>query len=260
MKPPKSFRTEAVVLKRSRLREADSLLTLYTPRFGKIRAVAKGALRPKSKLRGHVEPLIYSQIQLTQGQDLDTVTQGETLESFLPLRDDLLTTSYAIYIAELTDRFTPEGEANYSLFQLLVHTLRRLCQAHNDITLLMHFELHLLDQLGYRPELYRCVNCDSPLTPITNFFSITDGGVVCPACHQQEHFLRPLSINALKVLRFLQRNDYLTTQRIHLSPELSLDLQPLLHGYITYLLEREVKSMTWIDRLRARDRLAGQQY
>ena len=73
MKPPKSYRTEALVLKRSRFREADSLVTLFTPRFGKIRAVAKGAFRPKSKLRGHVEPLVHSQMQLTQGQNLDTV-------------------------------------------------------------------------------------------------------------------------------------------------------------------------------------------
>src|SRR4030042_4942105 len=98
MNPPKSYKTEGIVLKRSRFREADSIVTLYTPRYGKIRAVAKGALRPKSKLRGHVEPLIYSQIQLTQGQNLDTVTQGETLESFLPLRADLLTDSCATYV------------------------------------------------------------------------------------------------------------------------------------------------------------------
>jgi DNA repair protein RecO (recombination protein O) len=229
---PKTYRTEAIVLKKSRLREADSTVTLYTPHFGKIRAVAKGVLRPKSKLRGHIEPLVHSQMQLAHGRNIDTVTQSETLESFLPLRNDLLATSYAIYVAELTDRFSPDGEANYPLFKLLRDTLRRLCQTHNDRSLLLHFELHLLGHLGYRPELH-------------------EGGVICPGCRERGYALRPLSVNALKALRFLQDNDYDSTQRLRITSELSLALQPLLHGYINYLLDREVKSMTWIDRLRA---------
>jgi DNA repair protein RecO (recombination protein O) len=248
---PKTYKTEAIVLKKSRLREADSIVTLYTPHFGKIRAVAKGALRPKSKLRGHIEPLVHSQMQLAHGQNMDTVTQSETLESFLPLRNDLLATSYAIYVAELTDRFSPDGEANYPLFKLLRDTLRRLCQAHNDRSLLLHFELHLLGHLGYRPELHKCVSCSSLVTPTTNFFCIAEGGVICPGCRERGYALRPLSVNALKALRFLQDNDYDTTQRLRITSELSLALQPLVHGYINYLLDREVKSMSWVDRLRA---------
>jgi DNA repair protein RecO (recombination protein O) len=234
---PKTYKTEAIVLKKSRLREADSIVTLYTPHFGKIRAVAKGALRPKSKLRGHIEPLVHSQMQLAHGQNMDTVTQSETLESFLPLRNDLLATS--------------DGEANYPLFKLLRDTLRRLCQAHNDRSLLLHFELHLLGHLGYRPELHKCVSCSSLVTPTTNFFCIAEGGVICPGCRERGYALRPLSVNALKALRFLQDNDYDTTQRLRITSELSLALQPLVHGYINYLLDREVKSMSWVDRLRA---------
>lgn len=256
MKSRKTYKTEAIVLKASRLGEADSLLTLYTPHLGKIRALARGALRPKSKLRGHVQPLMHSQMQLAQGQNLDVVTQSETLECFLPLRDQLLDTSYAIYIAELTDRFSPEGEPNRPLFNLIVETLRRLCQEHNANVLILHFEIHFLRHLGYKPELHKCVLCDCSVVPTMNFFSIPEGGVVCPHCCEGEQPLRPLSVDALKVLRFLQSSDYPTAQRLRITAGLSLDLQPLLHGYISYLLEREVKSMAWIDRLKAREGIA----
>jgi len=252
MKPPKTYRTEAVVLKKTRFREADSIVTLYTPHLGKIRAVAKGAIRPKSKLRGHVEPLIHSQIQLTQGQNLETVTQGEIIEGFLPLRNDLLATSFAVYVADLTERFSPDGQANYPLFRLLLDTLRQLCKPYNDKVLPLYFELHLLGCAGYRPELHKCVSCNSLIKPTTNFFSITDGGVVCPLCREHGQVLRSLSLDTLKVLRFLQHNDYFTAQRLRITPELSHVLQPLLHGYINYILEREVKSRVWLDRLRAK--------
>ena len=247
----KLYRTEAIVLRRKGLGEADSLLTLYTSRLGKVRAVARGAQRPRSKLGGHLEPLTYCEMQLAQSRNLDIVTQCETIEGFLPLRNDLWRSSCAVYTVELVDRFTAEKQENYAIFNLLLDTLRRLCQVSNSDALLRCFELHLLDCLGYRPQLQQCVNCNLALSPRLKFFSASAGGVLCVSCHGQELHAQPLSGNALKALRFLQRHDYPVACRLRMSPQLAQEVEQLLQKYIRYLAEQEIKSAAWLNRLRS---------
>jgi DNA repair protein RecO (recombination protein O) len=243
------YNTKAVVLKKNQLGEADSILTLYTPYRGKIRAVAKGVRRPKSKLGGHAELLTYSEMLLARSKNLDIITQSQNIDSFIPLRDDLWRTSQALYVVELVDRFTAEGEENYPLFGLLIDTMRWLCQAHRGELTLRYFELRLFEYLGYRPQLQQCVGCQSSLKPGGNFFTPSGGGVLCPRCRDREPIVYSLSLNALKVMRFLQRSDYAAVARLRVTPELSLELKRLTQGYIRYLLEREVKSVEWLDRL-----------
>jgi DNA repair protein RecO (recombination protein O) len=250
MARPRVYKTEAIVLKRTNLGEADNIITFYTPNLGKIRAVAKGVRRPKSKLGGHLDLLTQSSLMLAQGQNLDVITQSQTIESFLPIRSDLWRTSCAIYIAELADQFTAEQVENYPIYRLLQTTLLWLCEAHSSELVLRYFELHLLSHLGYQPELYQCLNCRSPLAPERNFFSASDGGVICPDCAKKEQLVRPISADAIKVMRFLLKNDFTSVSRLQVSPDLIRELEQLTRAYIRYLLEREVKSVGFMDRLR----------
>lgn len=199
---------------------------------------------------GHVESLAYSEMQLAQSRNLDIVTQSQTIEGFLPLRDDLWRSSCALYIVELVDRFTVERQENYAVFKLLLDTLRWLCRVSNSEALLRCFELHLLEYLGYRPQLQQCVNCDLPPSRGSNLFSASAGGVLCLRCHSSEPDAYPLSVNALKALRFLQRNDYSVACRLRITPGLSRELEQALQGYIKYLLEQGVRSIEWMNRLR----------
>ncbi len=186
MGPPRSYQTEAIVIKQSRLGEFDKIITFYTPEFGKLKAVAKGACRPKSKLGGNVEPLTYSLVLLAKGRNLDIVTQSQTIDGFMALKSDLWRASCGLYILELIDSFTMENSENRPLFNLLLDALRQLCQVDSRGIVLRYFELHLLHYLGYRPQLHRCVMCDSPLKPEVNFFSSSQGGVLCHHCNSRE--------------------------------------------------------------------------
>ena len=249
MTVPRVYKTEAIVIKRTNLGEADKILTLYTPYLGKIRAIAKGVRRPKSRLGGNVELLTHARIMLARGRELDIITQGEAIDSFLPLRGDLRRLSLALYAAELVERFTIERLENYSIYRLLLDTLSRISEAPNELAI-RYFELHLLDHLGYRPQLYRCLICGSPLEPKTNFFSPASGGVLCPGCRSSDALAHPITINALKMMRLLQDGDYQLAQRVRISPELSSELELLMRDYIQYILEREVKSARFVDRIR----------
>jgi len=250
MAKPRVYKTEAIVLKRANLGEADNIITLYTPNLGKIRAVAKGSRRPKSKVGGHLDLLTQSSMLLAQGQNLDVITQCQTIQSFLPLRSDLWRTSCAIYLAELVDQFTPEHVENYPVYKLLQNALLWLCEARNKELVLRHFELHLLSLLGYQPELYQCLVCRSKLAPEKNFFSASGGGVLCNNCVRNEPIVRPLSVESLKVMRFILTGDYTAVSRLRINAELSYEMEQLLREYIRYLLEREVKSVEFMDRLR----------
>ena len=249
MTAPKVYKTEAIVLKTLNVGEADKILTLYTPNLGKFSAMAKGVRRPKSKLGGHLGRLTHSSLMLARGRNLDVITQSETISSFLPLRGDLWRSSLALYAAELVDQFTVEHVENYPIFRLLLDTLHRLCETEDGELTLRYFELHLLTHLGYKPELHQCMACKSALEPVTNFFS-PSGGVLCPQCRQREPLSRPLSVNALKVLRFLASSDYTRASRLRLNSELSRELESLMRQYIRYHLEREVNSVEFLDRLR----------
>jgi len=249
MAAPHTYQTRAIVIKQSKIGEADRIVTIYTPGLGKLTAIAKGACRPGSKLGGNVAPLTYSSMMLAKGRNLDIITQGQTIDAFPALKNDLWHMACALYTLELVDSSTLENSENGPLFDLLLNTLRRLCQSENDRTVVRYFELHLLQHLGYRPQLRRCANCDSPLNPVINFFSYGQGGILCPHCNRRETTPRPLSVDALKVLRLWQGCDYATASRVKIGSKLSLELKQVMQGYIRHLLQGEVKSMTWLEEL-----------
>jgi DNA repair protein RecO (recombination protein O) len=250
MAKPRVYKTEAIVLKRTNLGEADKILSLYTPNLGKIRAVAKGVRRSKSKLGGHVETLTRSSIMLAAGRNLDIITQSQTIDSFLPLRSDLWHTSCALYAAELVERFTEEHIENYPVYRLLLNTITNIIES-DDINLtLRYFEIQLLGHMGYKPQLQTCVHCKKELEPVENYFSSSGGGTLCPNCRTAEPRVRLLSLNALKVMRLFQSNGYDKARKVKLSAGLSKELETTMREYIRYILEREVKSAEFLDRLR----------
>jgi DNA repair protein RecO (recombination protein O) len=247
---PRNYQTEAIIIKKTKLGEADRILTLYTPQLGKIQAVAKGVRRPRSKLSGHLELLTYSLVSLARGKNLDTITGSQTINSFLPLKSDLELTSYALYVTELVNQFTADHIENCPLFSLLIETMEQLSQSDNYELVLRYFELHLLERVGYRPRFQQCALCHRPLKSINNYFCPGAGGMLCPSCNRDQHFSYPLSVNGLKVLRLLQDSDYSIINRLKINHMLSDELEGITRNYIKYLLEREVKSVAWLDALR----------
>jgi DNA repair protein RecO (recombination protein O) len=250
------YRTEAVVLRRQDIGEADRLLTLYTPTMGKLHAIAKGVRKLASRKAGHLELFVHSMLLVARGQSLDIVTQAETLHPFRALRDDLERITYAHYAVELLDRFTSEGQENRAVFDLLVDMLQRLCETSDLLLTSRFYELRLLALEGYQPQLFRCVSCGDLLQPVTNYFHPDLGGVLCPRCGEgllptMARVVRPVSVTTLKVLRYLQTRDYETCSRLRLRPETHRDLEAVMLNYITYILERNLKSIEFLNRLRA---------
>ena len=244
------YRTEAIILRRSDFGEADRLLTFFTPHRGKLRAVAKGARKPTSRKSGHLELFCHTRLLLARGRNLDIVTQAETVEPFLPLREDLLRTTYAYYAAELVDRFLGDEDENRPVFDLLLSVFGWLGQADDLALATRFFELRLLALVGYQPQFFQCVSCQTRIEPAINFFHPGEGGVLCPRCGEGRSEASLLSLNALKVLRFLQTRDYDTIRLLRVRPLLHAELEAIMLHYITYTLERDLKSVGFLRHLR----------
>ncbi|MCY4020187.1 MAG: DNA repair protein RecO [Chloroflexi bacterium] len=253
-KAPRQFRTQAIILSRRDFGESDRLLTLFTPGRGKIRAIAKGARKPKAKLSGHVELFARSDLMIHRGRNLDIITQAELIDPYLGLREDLRRGAYANYVAELLDRFTADEDISQSdLFDLLHRTLERVADTADPRLAARYYELRLLDLVGFRPELTACVLTRAELLPEAQFFSNEEGGVVSRAAAAQTGAaLASLEVETLKILRHLQRSagDYDRVASLRLSPEQHAGVERILLGYIAHLLESKLQSVDFIRRVR----------
>ena len=242
----RSYRTEALVIRHSNFGEADRILTLYTRENGKIRVVAKGVRKMKSRKAGHLEPFTRVQLQLARGRDLPIVTQAETIEAYPNIRSTLELTAQAAYVLEILDRFTFDEEENRGLYKLAIETLQRLDSGVDPFYANRYYELHVLDTLGFKPELFVCVLCRKPIEAVDQYFSASRGGVVCPLCFGKVEGARPVSVSALKFLRHFQRSDFKEATRAHPDALVQGEMEDLLQNYISTQLDRRLNTPGFI--------------
>lgn len=249
---PRSYRAEAIVLKGHDLGEADRIVTLYARAFGKVRAVAKGVRRPTSRLGGFVEPLAHGTFLLARGRELDVLTQAETRHAYRGLREDLLSTAAGWYLAELVDRFTVERQPSAPTFELLATGLAHLDRGFAPALVCRWFDLHLLERAGFRPELFSCVHCHQAAREEENLFSPDGGGLLCVDCRTEViGRLAPLSVRALKALRYLLRSEFAEAAKLRVDGVLAAELERHLRGFLQHVLDRDVNAARLLDDVRA---------
>lgn len=226
------------------------MLWLFTREIGKVQAIAKGLRKPRSRKAGHLEPFTRVSLLLARGRDMWIVTQAETVDAYLALREELLRVGYAAYVVELLDRFTYEEGENRALYRLLSDTLARIDVEADPRLAVRYYEVRLLDLLGFRPQLFNCAACGETIQPEDQYFSPEQGGVLCPKCGKDTPGAVPISMPALKYLRHFQRSNYAEAARAQVSPAVFNELETLMQHYLTYLLERGLNTPTFLRRIR----------
>jgi DNA repair protein RecO (recombination protein O) len=183
------YRDEGIVLRTQKLGEADRIITVLARRTGRVRAVAKGVRRTKSKFGARLEPFTHVDLQLYTGRSLDIITQAETMRPYGErLIGDYPRYTSGVAMLETAERLTPEEkEPALRQFLLLVGGLRTLTEQQHDPRLVLDaYLLRSLAVAGYTPSLAECALCGSPraLAPgaHSRAFSVAAGGLVCPSC------------------------------------------------------------------------------
>jgi len=231
--------------------EKDRIVTLFTQEAGKFSAVAKGARRPGSTLGPCVDMLTYGRFFCVRRRGLDLITQATPLDSFTTLKADLWQLSCGLYLCELVDLCTVDGVPNSPLFGFLVTILKDIDRAGCNDLVLRVFELRLLDYLGFCPSLRKCVNCGAVLQPVENALSATMGGALCLDCARSCPDAKPMSVDALKVLRFWLGCTLDSARRVKLDDALASELEEHLYRFIQGVVQRDIKSRSWLIRLKS---------
>ncbi|MGH8973463.1 MAG: DNA repair protein RecO [Acidimicrobiia bacterium] len=177
---PGLYRERGVVLRTIKLGEADRIVTFLTEGRGKVRAVAKGIRKPKSRFGARLEPTSHVALQLYEGRNLDVVTQVETIAAHRPLREGYESFTQAVAMLEATDAVVQERQANIPLYRMLVGALGTLAEAPVPAVAVAFF-WKLLSLEGFHPVLEACARCDGPVSGAATF-DLMEGGVLCPAC------------------------------------------------------------------------------
>ena len=176
------YRDVGVVLRTYKLGESDRIVVFMTADNGKVRAVAKGVRKTKSKFGARLEPMSHVRLLLYRGRDLDIVSQAESVEPLAPLLASLDRASQAMASLEAVDQLGLEREPNPRLYQMAVGVLRTIAQRPAPLNV-PAFYWKLLAAEGLEPQLDACVRCGEtePGTPMVAF-DLNEGGTLCRSC------------------------------------------------------------------------------
>lgn len=243
------YKEQGIVLRATKLGEADKIVTVMTQGAGKVRIVAKGVRKTTSRFGARVEPLTHVSLMVHRGRGaLDTLSQAEIVSSFRPIREDLGLFAAGEAMAETVDRVSEDHERNVRLFLLLLAGLRTLEQRPADPELLAQsFLLKALSLAGFHPSLGACAVCGGP-SPVA--FSTPQGGAVCGTCADAD--AEPVHVEVLRFLDALGAADLEDAGRFTVDPGLLRTARALLYAFAEYHLERRMKSLPLLSRSVAR--------
>lgn len=182
----KLYRDTGIVLRTYKLGEADRIIVLLTEQHGKVRAIAKGVRKTRSKFGGRLEPLSCIQLQLHRGRDLDVISQVETVDANREVFGDLDSMTEALAILEAVDQLVPDREPVPQIYKMLEGARRTLLKRPSPVVV-PAFLWKLLAAEGLRPQLESCASCEEPIPLSGNsgmriVFDVSLGGVVCRSC------------------------------------------------------------------------------
>jgi DNA repair protein RecO (recombination protein O) len=249
---PRRYVTDAIVLSRFDYGEADRILTLITPGGGKIKAIAKGIRRQKSRIGGSLEPFAELRVALAQGRTFEVVTQVDVIHPWLNLRDDLVSFGTASYLAELANGTLEEHHAAESVYVILKRAYEILDAGMAPGRVARWFEMHLADELGVRPEVDRCVECGRLLEADERYRWMPPlGGVLCERCPGPPFERAGLSLDALKLLKAYQRQDVEALAGLRVRAAVEREVEMAMREFLAYSLDRRPRSLAFLDEVRA---------
>ncbi len=259
------LKTAGIVIRRQNFSEADRILTIFTERFGKVKAIAKGVRKIKSHLAGSLEPFVLSDLQLHEGKTFYTVTGAAVKNGFPVLHEDLRKMAGAFYVGELVDKFEKEGQKSERVFELLARMLEVVDRDDyrqdqgtvpsggqsplSSSLILRIFEVQLLKESGFWGDLSICLHCKKKLQPAENYWDGEEGGIICGRCQGQFHHGRLVSNNLIKFFRLVEKEGFDLTGRFNFKRELAAEAESVLSGYIKGVLESDLKSRHFLHHL-----------
>jgi len=240
------LKTPAIVLKSRKWGDADRIVTFFTLKHGKVRGVARGARRMKSRFGSSLEPFVHCDLVLFEkpGDTLYRVSQTDIRHAFISLRDSLETIAGAARLANLAGAVTADGDAVPRVFHTLLEGFRAIGDSKDPGLTAALYELEILRFAGYLPHLDRCNACQRRASGGTWFFSPRAGGTVCAACARREPVRCPaVSPACLAFFRQVLRMDPARLSRLKATASQRHELREVIELYVDCVAGRRMPRM-----------------
>ena len=244
-----SYPVRALVLRKTKLGEADLIVTMLAADGRQIRAVAKGVRKTKSRLGARVEPFTVTDLLLHTGRTLEVIGEAETFAAHEGIREDYDRTAAAMVVTDLLDKVSQEGQAEPQVFDMALVTLDMMETAPVESmrALVLAFLVKSLAMHGYRPTLDACAACSAE-DDEAHLFSPRTGGVLCRDCGGADPAALPMSGDARAAMRALMRSRMSEVPALGIPVALEDELMRLVLPYVTYHVPARLKALEMFAR------------
>ncbi len=244
-------KTEAIVLGHHDFGEADKVVTLYTKEFGKLKAVAKGVRRVKSRFGSAMEPFSHDHLMLymPRKRNLYVVTGSRIIRTHKELRENFDSFITGSYLTEVVNKLTEPEEPNRHLFSLILQAFRQIPKQDRDIIIVI-FAVKFLADAGYKLILEKCVFCEKPI-PLEEErkLSIQHGGLLCRKCQYRDVQAMDVSPLAVQYLKRIGMVDLTKLGKIKMENSIKDELKRIVHFYLSHHLPGRLKTEEFMEKL-----------
>ncbi len=255
-----TYKTKAIVLKSKAWPRNARLYTLYSEKFGKIKGVAAGVQKIKSKVAGHLQPFTIVEVMMAKGRSIDRLAQSRFMKGYTSFGNDFDSLIRGSYVLEIIDALTSEGVADFEIWQLIEELFEELNeqsiwgvgqfdyhQKEKFDLLIRLFALKLLDRFGFCPELYNCLICRELLKPEDLFFSISQSGMFCINCRSDQYPHKQVPIELVKLLRSSLKQPLAQLSRVVVPSELQKQTIVNIDQMVMTQLQKPLKILPYLS-------------
>ena len=244
------MKATAIILRSRRWGEADRIVTLYAKSLGKIRGVARGARRQKSRFGAALEPFTLCRVNLFEkaGDSLFRISQIDLVQSFQSLREDLDLMASAARMVNVVTAVTPDGDPDPRLFDTLEQGLASLHRGEDPAWTALLFQVRLLGLIGFRPQTDHCVACGKAQAVGDPQFSPLAGGLVCPVCALRQR-VRCVALSRGS-LSFLQQAVQMAPPlltRLRATGQVRREVEEAIESYMTVVAGKRLPPLDWLS-------------
>lgn len=243
------IKTVAITLKSRKWGDADRIVTFYTKQCGKIRGVARGARRLKSRMGAALEPLTLCDLNLFEksGDSLFRVSQVDLIEPFVQFRENLTLMAAAARMVNVVAAVTPDGDPDPELFETLEQGLYSVRSSDDPGLTALLFQIRLLGLIGFRPQTDHCAACGMTSVIQEPQFSPASGGLVCASCAARQRFpCLPLSRGSLAFLQQALRLAPAMVTRLKAAGQVRCEVEDAIEGYVTVVAGKRIPPVDFL--------------
>ncbi len=244
------IKTAAITLKSRKWGDADRIVTFYTKEMGKVRGVARGARRMKSRLGASLEPLTICHLNLFEksGDSLYRISQVDLVEPFMKFREDLALMTAAARMVNVVGAVTPDGDPDPQLFETLEQGLRALIASQDPAMTALLFQIRLLGFLGFRPQTDHCAACGKGRLVGELQFSPLSGGLVCTVCAARQSLrCLPLSRGSLAFLHQALQLSSSMVDRLKAAGQVRYEVENAIEGFVMVVVGRQLPPVNFLS-------------